>query len=154
MASEETGSREGDGAENRPWIPREREESLCPCKSRLSYARCCLPFHQGKAKPETAEQLMRSRYSAYFFRLIDYLVETTHPDTRAPGLRQELGKVIHHANWSYLTILGVSQGGKEDKRGKVEFVAEYFVDDEPYELHEVSHFRRFKGAWKYLDGKA
>jgi SEC-C motif-containing protein len=153
MANEETGSREGDGADAWHRIPREREESLCPCKSWQPYGRCCLPFHQGKAKPETAEQLMRSRYSAYFFRLVDYLVETTHPETREPGLRQEIGKIIHHANWSYLNILGVSQGGKEEKRGKVEFVAEYFVDGEPYELHEISRFKRFKGAWKYLDGK-
>jgi uncharacterized protein YchJ len=27
------------------------------------------------------------------------------------------------------------------------------VDGEPYELHEISRFKRFKGAWKYLDGK-
>ncbi|MGB2454404.1 MAG: YchJ family metal-binding protein [Akkermansiaceae bacterium] len=26
---------------------------------------------------------MRSRYSAFFFRLVDYLVETTHPETRS-----------------------------------------------------------------------
>jgi SEC-C motif-containing protein len=153
MANEETGSREGDGADAWHRIPREREESLCPCKSWQPYGRCCLPFHQGKSKPETAEQLMRSRYSAYFFRLVDYLVETTHPETREPGLRQEIGKIIHQANWSYLSILGVAQGGKEEKRGKVEFVAEYFVDGEPYELHEISRFKRFKGAWKYLDGK-
>ena len=114
---------------------------------------CCLPFHQGKAKPETAEQLMRSRYSAYFFRNVDYLVETTHPETREAGLKQSLEKMIHQANWSYLTILGVAQGGQEDKRGKVEFVAEYYVGDEACELHEISRFKRFKGAWKYLDGR-
>lgn len=140
-----------DEANSPGLIPRERDQSLCPCKSRQSYALCCLPFHHGKARPETAEQLMRSRYSAYFFRLVDYLVETTHPDTREPGLKRSLEKVIHQANWSYLTILGVAQGGKEDKRGKVEFVAEYFVEGEVYELHEVSRFKRFKGAWKYLD---
>jgi len=144
---------ERDEKGNAGHIPREREVSLCPCKSRRSYAMCCLPFHQGKAKPETAEQLMRSRYSAYFFRNVDYLVETTHPETREAGLKQSLEKMIHQANWSYLTILGVAQGGKEDKRGKVEFVAEYYVGDEACELHEISRFKRFKGAWKYLDGR-
>ena len=135
-------------------IPREREKSLCPCKSRMSYAECCMPFHHGKAKPETAEQLMRSRYSAYFFRLIDSLIETTHPGTRDPGLRADLEKTLHQVNWSYLTIINVSRGGKKDKTGKVEFVADYFVDGEPHELHERSRFKRHKGAWKYLDGKA
>src|SRR6056300_223845 len=34
------------------WIPREREVSLCPCKSWKEYASCCMPYHYGKAKPK------------------------------------------------------------------------------------------------------
>lgn len=113
-----------------------------------------MPFHYGRAKPETAEQLMRSRYSAYFFRLVDYLVETTHPDTRTKTLKNELERTIHRVNWSNLTILHTAKGGKEDKVGKVEFVAEYYFEEEPCELHELSRFRKYKGAWKYLDGKS
>lgn len=132
---------------------RERQEALCPCKSRESYANCCMPFHYGTAKPDTAEQLMRSRYSAYFFRLVDYLVSTTHPDTREPNLKRLLEDSIHEPNWRFLTILGIAKGGKDDKAGKVEFVAEYFIGTQRHELHERSRFKRHKGAWKYLDGK-
>lgn len=131
----------------------ERSLSLCPCKSRETYATCCEPFHLGQAKPETAEQLMRSRYSAYFFRLVDYLVRTTHPDTRPPDLRSLIENSIHQVNWRFLTILATSKGEKDDKNGKVEFIAEYFEGTEPHELHECSRFKRFKGEWKYLDGK-
>ena len=131
----------------------DRSQSLCPCKSRETYAACCQPFHLGKAKPETAEKLMRSRYSAYFFRLVDYLVTTTHPDTRPRDLKECLEETIHEANWRFLTILGSSKGGPEDKMGKVEFVAEYFEAGQPHELHERSRFKRYKGAWKYLDGR-
>ena len=134
-------------------IPREREVSLCPCKSRISYAECCMPFHYGRAKPETAEQLMRSRFSAYFFRLTDYLVATTHPDTREPGLKAELEKTIHQVHWRFLTIISSSKGTKNDKVGKVEFEADYFYEGELHKLHEHSRFRRYKGVWKYLDGK-
>jgi SEC-C motif-containing protein len=134
-------------------IPGEREESLCPCKSRYSYATCCMPYHYGKSKPQTAEQLMRSRFSAYFFRLVDYLVDTTHPDTREPNLKRDLEKMINQVNWSFLTIVEVSKGGKDDKVGKVEFVADYYVDGEQQELSECSRFKRFKGVWKYLDDK-
>ncbi len=130
-----------------------RQQSLCPCKSRETYAACCEPFHLGRAKPETAEQLMRSRYSAYFFRLVDYLVATTHPDSRESDLKTRLDETIHQANWRFLTILGSSKGGADDKTGKVEFVAEYFEDEQPHKLHERSRFKRYKGAWKYLDGK-
>ena len=96
---------------------------------------------------------MRSRYSAHFFRLVDYLVETTHPNTKEPGLKRELEKTIHQVNWSDLTILHTSKGGKDDRAGKVEFLAKYYFNGEPCELHEHSRFRRFKGEWKYLDGK-
>lgn len=112
-----------------------------------------MPYHHGKSTPKTAEQLMRSRYSAYFFRLSDYLVDTTHPDKREPDLRAELEKTINEVNWRFLNILGTSKGGKDDKVGKVEFVADYFWNDEPLQLHERSRFKRYKGAWKYLDGK-
>ena len=135
-------------------IPTEREESLCPCKSLMNYSICCMPFHKGQAKPGTAEQLMRSRYSAYFFRNVDYLVETTHPDTREPGLRKALAKTVHQISWSFLTIEGIAKGGKQDKTGKVEFTADYYVDGEAFQLHEISRFRRYKGMWKYLDGKS
>ena len=130
-----------------------RQLSLCPCKSRETYSTCCEPFHLGRAKPETAEQLMRSRYSAYFFRLVDYLVSTTHPDSRASDLKARLEETIYLSNWRFLTILGSSKGGPNDKVGKVEFVAEYFEDEQPHKLHERSRFKRYKGAWKYLDSR-
>ncbi|NEQ69195.1 MAG: SecC motif-containing protein [Symploca sp. SIO2D2] len=139
--------------EDSEFVPKVRDRSLCPCKSKRSYAECCGPYHKGKSKPKTAEQLMRSRYSAYFFRLVDYLVETTHPDTREKGLRKELQKTINQANWSFLIILQTSKGQASDKTGKVEFVAEYFVQGEPFELHETSRFKKHRGVWKYLDDR-
>lgn len=96
---------------------------------------------------------MRSRYSAYFFRKVDYLFESTHPETRDSNLRKDLYDTINQVNWSFLTILNISRGGKDDKTGKVEFIAEYFQNGEPFELHELSRFKRHKGNWKYLDGK-
>ena len=134
-------------------IPRVRDESLCPCKSRLPYGVCCGPYHYGKAQPQTAEQLMRSRYSAYFFRLIDYLVDTTHPDHKTPNMRQEIQAMADQVNWKFLTILSTSKGQADDKTGKVEFSAEFYHDDTKHEHYEVSRFRRYKGAWKYVDDK-
>ncbi len=96
---------------------------------------------------------MRSRYSAYFFRRVDYLVETTHPTTRSRRLKEDIEANINLINWSFLTIVSVSKGEKEDKTGKVEFIAEYYVDGSRQELHEKSRFKKYKGLWKYLDGK-
>lgn len=134
-------------------LPKTRAESLCPCKSGHSYYTCCMPLHYRKDKATTAEELMRSRYSAYFFRLSDYIVETTHPDTREPGLKKQLDKKIHNISWQFLTIIKTSKGGADDKTGKVEFNAQCYVEGEPHEQHERSRFKRYKGDWKYYDDK-
>ena len=62
--------------------------------------------------------------------------------------------MIHTVNWKFLSILHTSKGGPDDKSGKVEFVADYYVEGEAYQLHEISRFKRYKGQWKYLDGKS
>ena len=130
-----------------------RDDSLCPCKSKRTYAECCGPFHRRAQAPASAEELMRSRYSAYFFRRIDYLVQTTHPDTRHPGLQKEFEDMIDHPMWKFLTILRSSKGQEGDKTGKVEFVAQYYLDGKLQEFQEYSRFKRFKGRWMYLDDK-
>ena len=140
-------------ADDKIKIPRQREVSPCPCTKEKSYDQCCMPFHYGRAMPETAEQLMRSRYTAFFFRLVDYLVATTHPDKREKDLARELDKTIWNPAWRKLEIVSQSKGGKDDKTGKVEFIATYSLNGEKCELHEKSRFRRFKGKWMYVDGK-
>jgi len=133
--------------------PKLRDISLCPCKSRRPYGECCAPFHYGKALPQTAEQLMRARYSAYFFGRIDYLVDTTHPDKKTTQTRADIVALADEARWKFLTILSSSQGGAGDKTGKVEFLAQYYRDGVLLEHHEKSRFRRSRGLWKYVDDK-
>lgn len=48
----------------------------CPCKSGKRYADCCEPFITRINLPETPEQLMRSRYTAYSQANIDYIMGT------------------------------------------------------------------------------
>lgn len=52
---------------------------LCPCQSGKSYTDCCQPFHLHQMIPDSAEKLMRSRYTAYTQVNIPYIVETTVP---------------------------------------------------------------------------
>jgi SEC-C motif-containing protein len=112
-----------------------------------------MPYHYGQAKCETAEDLMRSRYSAYFFRRVHYLVDSTHPDTRSPTLALQIERDIEQAQWTFLRIIETVKGTKDDKVGKVEFVADYYLDGELYEMRERSRFKRYKGVWKYLDDR-
>lgn len=42
---------------------------------------CCGPIISGVKEADTAEELMRSRFSAYCLRQVKYIVETTHPES-------------------------------------------------------------------------
>ncbi|HEY9768610.1 MAG TPA: YchJ family protein [Coleofasciculaceae cyanobacterium] len=127
------------------------QESLCSCGSKKQYQYCCGMYLSGNKKPDTAEKLMRSRYTAFERGNIDYLIETLHPDKRQPNDEQELTKSINHTQWLSLTIIETKKGKKNDATGIVEFEAVYQIN-EPAQLHERSRFIRTDGHWFYLDG--
>lgn len=58
-------------SEQKKFEPSEAREELCCCQSKLAYQDCCKPYHVHQRFPATAEALMRSRYSAYVFNLVD-----------------------------------------------------------------------------------
>lgn len=126
-------------------------EMKCPCCDEQRYADCCQPFHQAQGVPQTAEQLMRSRYSAYALNLPEYLYQTHHPDKRAASL-QPIAEWATDVVFVQLEILATSQGQPGDKIGKVEFKAYYQQQDQHHVLHERSRFRRYGGKWVYWDG--
>ena len=121
----------------------------CPCGSQLKYADCCQRLHLGKAKASNAEQLMRSRYSAFVQQNIDYLIDTLHPTQRQTDDREVLQQTCQNTRWLGLQI--VKSQDKKDT-AKVEFVA--FYEDSPIgQLHERSNFVLEAGLWFYLDGE-
>ncbi|MFB8001095.1 YchJ family protein [Nocardia sp. NPDC056000] len=119
----------------------------CPCGLPASYADCCGRLHRGEAAATTAEQLMRSRYSAFAVRDEAYLLRSWDPETRPadvdfdPGLR-----------WERLEILATTGGGPFHAEATVEFRAHYRSGGAAGEMREHSRFRRDGGAWVYLDG--
>lgn len=124
----------------------------CLCESGETYSNCCLPYHNGIPAP-TALQLMRSRYSAYALRKIDYLVNTTHQSTRKNHSYEAIEKWANQTTWKGLEIVIAEDGKCEDSTGIVEFKATYNdggLRDEI--LHEVSHFLKEEGRWFYVDG--
>jgi SEC-C motif-containing protein len=124
--------------------------STCPCQSGATYAACCGRYLDGGARPDTAEQLMRSRYCAYVLARADYLLATWHASTRPPAL--DLG-TAEPGQWLGLKILRTEAGGAGDERGLVEFVARYKGPGRAQRLHEASRFVKEAGQWFYLDGE-
>jgi SEC-C motif-containing protein len=118
----------------------------CPCGSGKAYATCCSPLHDGEAAA-TAEQLMRSRYSAYALGRTDYVFRTWHPRTRPDDVENDAG-----LTWEGLEVLGTWEGGADDLTGVVEFRARYRTREGAGVLHETSRFERRAGRWVYVDG--
>jgi SEC-C motif domain protein len=96
---------------------------------------------------ETAEELMRSRYSAYAVGDGDYLWRTWHPRTRPDSVRPS-GEI-----WTRLEILDVVAGQRGDDEGVVEFRAHYRLDGRRRLLHERSRFAVRARRWFYLGGE-
>ncbi|MCO4782786.1 MAG: YchJ family protein [Candidatus Cloacimonetes bacterium] len=124
----------------------------CPCNPQTEYKDCCQPYHTGTQSAQSAELLMRSRYSAYVKNIVDYLYNTTHPKVRTKRLRTEIESWIEEAQWISLEVLETKLGSKTDKIGKVEFLAEYKVKGQSHHHHELSNFKRHNNKWMYVDG--
>ena len=125
----------------------------CPCGNERSYDECCGRFIDGDAKPDTAEALMRSRYSAYATENIDYVLATHDPETADELDRDSTAKWAHNSDWQGLEIMRTERGGPDDDNGEVEFIATYTLEGNTYAHHELSTFRRIDGQWFYVDGE-
>jgi SEC-C motif-containing protein len=62
----------------------EADQQPCPCgiTSNQTYAECCAPYHQGLKVPSTPLEVLQTRYTAFYFRHIPYIIQTTHPVCR------------------------------------------------------------------------
>lgn len=117
----------------------------CPCGTGRPYGECCGALHAGGRDAATAEQLMRSRYSAFAVGDAAYLSRTWHPSTRP--------RRIHlHADdtWIGLEVRSTTGGGLLDEAGTVEFEARCRRGGEVHVVQERSRFERVEGRWVYV----
>ena len=124
----------------------------CPCGSGAAYSECCAPVISGAQSAETAEQLMRARYSAYVGVKMDFVFETTHPEHRQGYDHAGSKEWAENSEWQGLEIIEVKKGGPEDTDGEVEFIARFLEKGEPREHHENAHFKRKDGRWLFTEG--
>ncbi len=119
----------------------------CPCGRPADYAQCCGPLHAGTAVATTAEQLMRSRYSAYVRRDEAYLLTSWHASTRPAALDLAAQSV---PTWLGLEVKRYLPDGDH---AVVEFIARLrHGGGKAQRMHEVSRFVREDGRWYYVDG--
>lgn len=110
----------------------------CPCGTGERYDVCCGRLHRRAAEAGTAEELMRSRYSAYAVGDLDHVWRTWHPRTRPESIEPDPA-----LTWTGLRVIDVTED-------EVEFEASYVRGGTPGLRHERSAFERRRGRWVYV----
>lgn len=127
---------------------------LCPCGSEFAFSECCQPLIEGAKVAATAEALMRSRYTAHAMKAFDYLYDTTLPANRQEDDRKDTTAWSRKLDWQHLEIREVKDGGPDDSKGIVEFVARYRKNGQAFDHHEIAEFIKEEDRWFFKDGYA
>jgi SEC-C motif-containing protein len=123
---------------------------ICPCGSGAPFANCCEPIIQGTRESQTAEELMRGRYSAFATGAIDFIVASTHSRTRKEIDLAFIREWSETSTWRGLQILE-SKPVDEDK-AFVSFEAHYTQGGTDHSHREKSVFERENGQWRFVTG--
>jgi SEC-C motif-containing protein len=101
---------------------------------------------------ETAEALMRSRYSAFYMGNGEYIVATQSPMVKSRNA-VDLSAWARGVKWLGLRVLRTERGGPTDARGTVEFEADLEDNGQRLTQREVSRFDKVDGRWRYIGGR-
>jgi len=123
----------------------------CFCGADQSFSSCCQPFINRETNqktnlltfPETPEQLMRSRFSAYVTGNSQYIYDTYAKSSQASQSVKEIDEWSKACTWIALEIHSTSPDNTDSKvltEQFVEFSAFYISDDTLCELRENSRF--------------
>lgn len=123
---------------------------LCPCGRQKKYLECCSVLLSGETSATTPEALMRSRYTAFSQKNVDYLFSTLTPELQAQNSREELLAFADAVDsWTKLEILNSSVVSSYTTEANVEFAAYFIHDGKEQRIHENSHFVKQDGKWLY-----
>ncbi len=127
---------------------------LCPCGSKKLFTLCCQAIINGDSAV-TAEQLMRSRYSAYATNNAQYIYDTYAETSKKEQSVDEIAQWAKQCKWIKLTIHPSTVAGlkEQQQNDKVEFSAHYLQKNKLFCLRELSSFVKENNNWRYLDGE-
>ena len=122
----------------------------CYCGNDIPYSQCCEKIHLDIKKATTAEQLMRSRYSAFVKADGDYLIQSHHSSTRPIKEKNNIIKWANSVQWIKLEVLETSEGKANNTNGTVTFNAYFYENGKVEVIHEKSAFLIENNHWTYL----
>ncbi|MBI2380014.1 MAG: YchJ family protein [Gammaproteobacteria bacterium] len=124
--------------------------SSCLCGSGRDYAACCEPLLTGAQAADSAEALMRSRYSAYVKGEVAYVLDSTHPEKRPGYTESSIRDWALNTEWLGLTIHETQTAGDV---AHVDFTCQYKENGVVKDHHENSEFRKQDGRWYFWDAE-
>lgn len=122
----------------------------CPCGSGQNLSGCCARYHNGNL-PNSAEELMRSRYSAYVLGLVDYLVSSTLPVQQTQLDRAAISAWSSQSQWLGLEVQSQQMLSAEPAHAWVSFIARWQDQDGKHAQQERSAFVQINQRWYFLD---
>lgn len=120
--------------------------SPCPCGSGQTFAACCEPIIKQQRVAATAEQVMRSRFTAHVIGDEAHLHRTYLPTARVPYVEE--APAGERMNWTRLVIHSHEPEVKPET-SYVDFSAYYREGNAELALHEKSEFLRVDGVWLF-----
>jgi len=121
-------------------------EELCPCKSGKTFAECCEGIINGQKKASSPEEVMRARYCAYALGQVQFLKTSATKQVQEEFDEEASSAWSRSARWHGLEII-------KAEGDIVEFRANYTVNGEYCNHHEISKFVKEEGEWKFSDGE-
>jgi SEC-C motif-containing protein len=122
-----------------------RGDQPCPCGSGKTLAQCCDPILKQQRPAATAEELMRSRFTAHVAHDWQHLHRTFAGTANEPYEPQDDAGARH---WTRLVIHSHELSPRPDT-AFVDFTAYYKEGDAEHALLEKGEFHRVNGAWLY-----
>ncbi len=134
-------------------------KKACFCGSGLVYGECCGPYHRRQREAPDAEALMRSRFSAYALRDVEYLWDTLHPKhVDRIGKRDKFVKAIKATQFRYMGLVVYDYelvkdiGEAAHKPSRVLFLAKVFHQGRNISFAELSDFLHDGKGFRYVSG--
>ena len=138
--------------------------TACVCGSGSPYSECCRPYHAGQAECSTTESVLRSRYSAFAYRLPEYIMTTTDP-TNADWKKdkiawaRKLNREQMFDDFDFVKLdVGDAESGKTDDEAFLSFSVtlqpKQDLASPPMVFSERSRFVRTSSSspWRYASG--
>lgn len=124
----------------------------CPCASGVHYGECCAPFHREEKSPEDALELLRARFSAYALEEIDFIIDTTHPDS--PDYQRDrvawFKELMGATRQTSFRALEVQEVQLQDRVSWVTYSVELEQPEQEATASERARFEAIDEQWFYV----